>query len=572
MKGKHLEQCPFCGGHECFSILEEKQGYHCWQCPEHGDVFTFLEKYHNLTSKGDALIRAAAIAGIELEKKPEVKKARERTESTAEKIYRLAAERFHQAALPEDSPARAWFCGPYRRDDAGKLLGRGHAYNTLLKLRVGCSDAKITAFLKEQGFTEDQIISSGLGVDRNSKDEPIPLRDSFWRAGVAIFPVVDHAGTIKSFTAKDPAKEMKNTQLKGSKKEWFINHSALGAYHDTIVDEGENDVASVIDAGIAGVLGTAGQPSKEQITLLSNHYSNQTLFLWFDLDAQTGFKTDADRVRGKGGASHIRTLYKGLSGEDVNVRIIIHPSGAAGTAEFRKDPDEFIQGLFAEGKTAAEVKSVIRGLMAKAVDPLTWELRQLEQEEGGAAERLSLFDKRELGKAINRVVGMAEKEILIDLAAKCIGISVSAIEDRVNKSSDLHGHLKEIYRSEEGIKKADGYYLADTIFKWFNNGAGAKFFKTREGKVFLFYNRRQYEIGNNNEFNALMAQMTRLTRLEKPGNLVWEHLTNFCTLQGALVDMMSWIHTDRQRDTIYINLNSEHSKIIRVEPGKDPQM
>ena len=124
------------------------------------------------------------------------------------------------------------------------MIGRGHHYNTLLKLRVGWSEANIAAFLKGQGFTEEQILSTGLAVDRNSKDEEIPLRDSFWKAGVAVFPVVDHAGGIKSFTAKDPSKEMKNTQLKGSKKEWFINHSALGAFHDTIVCEGENDVAS----------------------------------------------------------------------------------------------------------------------------------------------------------------------------------------------------------------------------------------------------------------------------------------------------------------------------------------
>ena len=572
MKGKFLEQCPFCGGHECFSFPPDTQGYKCFQCPAKGDVHTFYQEYDKL-SKADALALAAGDAGIALEKPAATKKAtKERTESTTEKIFRLAAEHYHQAALPEDSPARAWFCGPYQKDDAGKVLGRGHKPDTLLKLRVGWSDANITAFLKEQGITEEQLIASGLAKDRNSKDEPVPVQDSFWKPGVCIFPVVDHAGGIKSFTAKDPSKEMKNTQLKGSKKEWFINHSALGAFHDTIVCEGENDVASIIDAGIGGAIGTAGQPSKEQITLLSNHFSNQTIYLWFDQDAQVGFKTESERLRGKGGASHIRTLYKGLSGEDVNVRVITHPSAFDPPAFFFKDPDDYIQAAFLGLKTPAAVKSMIRELMSNAVDPLTWELRQLSNEEGGAAERLSLFDKRELGKAINRVVGMAEKEILIDLAAKCIGISVSAIEDRVTKSTDLHAHLVELYDSEASIKKADGYYLADTIYKWFNNGAGAKFFKTKEGKTYLFYNRRQYEIGNNNEFNALMAQMTKLSAIEKPGNLVWYHLTAQCTLQGALVDIMSWIHTDRTADTIYINLNSEHSKIMRIEPGKDPQM
>ena len=571
MKGTFLEQCPFCGGHECFSILKDEQGYHCFQCPAKGDVHTFYQEYDKL-SKADALARAAADAGIELEKPAAAKKIKERTESTTEKIFRLAAEHYHQAALPEDSPARAWFCGPYSKDESGKVISRGHRQETLLKLRVGWSEANIAVFLKEQGITEEQIVASGIGVDRNSKDEPIALRDSFWKAGVAVFPVVDHAGGIKSFTAKDPAKEMKNTQLKGSKKEWFINHSALGAFHDTIVCEGENDVASLLDAGIGGAIGTAGQPSKEQILALIKNFTNQTIYLWFDQDAQVGFKTDSERLRGKGGASHIRTIYKGLSGEDVNVRVITHPSGAPSSADFRKDPDDYLQGLFAEGKSPADVKRAIRELMAKAVDPLTWELQQLENEEGGAAERLSLFDKRELGKAINKKVGVAEKEILVKLAAHNIGISVAAIDDRVTKSTDLLAHLVELYDSEYVMMKRDGLELADVIYKWFNNGAGAKFFKTREGKTFLFYNRRQYEIGNNNDFNALMMQLTKLTVIDKPGNKVWHCLTNFCTLQGALVDMMSWIHTDRTADTIYLNLNSEYNKIVRIEPGKEPQM
>ncbi len=576
MKGKFLDECPFCGGpnsgHDSFSIQEDKQGYHCFACGVHGDVFTFLEKYYSI-SRGEALVRAAAIAGIELEQKPSAKKEKEKRESTTEKIYRLAAEHYHQTALPEDSACRKWFCGPYRQEVAPGILGRGHSHNTFLRLRVGWSLANIKVFLNEQGFSEDEILSSALAVDRNSKDEPIPLRDAFWKAGVAIFPVMDQVSVVKAFTAKDPTKEMKNTQLKVS-KEWFINHSALGAFHDVIICEGENDVASILDAGIGGVLGTAGQPSKQQVTLLSNNYSDQTIYLWFDQDKQAGFRTDSERVRGKGGASHIRTLYKALSGEDVNVRVITHPAGDAGTDSFRKDPDDYIQGLFKGGKTPAEVKAAIRELMAKAVDPLTWEIRQLGNEEGGSAERLLLFDKRELGRAINRVVGMAEKEILIDLAAKCIGVSVGSIEDRVVKSTDLLKHLEEQYNTKEWAKRAkdDGFELADKIFKWFNNGAGAKFFKTKESKPYLFFNRRQFEIGSNPEFDALMAQLTRLSVLEKPGNLVWAHLKNFCILYGAQVDMMSWIHTDRASDTIYINLNSEHSKIVRIEPGRDPHM
>jgi DNA primase len=41
---------------------------------------------------------------------------------------------------------------------------------------------------------------------------------------------------------------------------------------------------------------------------------------------------------------------------------------------------------------------------------------------------------------------------------------------------------------------------------------------------------------------------------------------------GELVDIMSWLHTDRERDIIYMNLNSEHNKIVMLAPGQEPKM
>jgi DNA primase len=130
----------------------------------------------------------------------------------------------------------------------------------------------------------------------------------------------------------------------------------------------------------------------------------------------------------------------------------------------------------------------------------------------------------------------------------------------------------ERFSSEGGIKKADPLVLAEYIFRWFSNGAGARFFKTSDKKVWLFYNRKIYEIGNNIDFNTLMQQLTRLAAVEKPGSTVWYFLQNLCNLQGESVDLMSWMHTDRENDTIYLNLNSLYNKIIKVAPGEEPQV
>ena len=45
-KGPHMETCFSCGGHDCFSIKDNR--FKCFQCDIEGDVFTFLQKYKGL--------------------------------------------------------------------------------------------------------------------------------------------------------------------------------------------------------------------------------------------------------------------------------------------------------------------------------------------------------------------------------------------------------------------------------------------------------------------------------------------------------------------------------------------
>jgi putative DNA primase/helicase len=85
MKGHHLEECPFCHGHECFSIQEKR--YKCFQCPASGDVFTFLETFHNFDKK-EALKKAAVLAGIDLKKKELVKRTQYLNEEQISVIHK----------------------------------------------------------------------------------------------------------------------------------------------------------------------------------------------------------------------------------------------------------------------------------------------------------------------------------------------------------------------------------------------------------------------------------------------------------------------------------------------------
>jgi len=540
MKGTHLEECPFCGGHDCFSI--KKDFYKCFQCSEGGDIFTFLELFNKI-GKGEALKEAAKIAGIELLSfgKPQKK---EKTESTQDKIFKLTADYYHQNMLANPS-AMEWFC---------KV--RGHSETTLKKMQVGLADDKLITHLQSHDIQIENIVKYGLAKDRDKDGKEIKPKDYFWQ-GLAVFPVIDQTGKIISFTCKDPQKKYKGLLLQNVKKNWFLNFHALGKHDELFVVEGENDIASLIDIGCDNVVGTAGQPSiGDQVRLLRNFYSGKCLYLWFDRDKQKDWKKDS------GGPHHIRTIYKNLAESDVTIKVITHPGEA-------KDPDEFIQKLLKQGKKAKEINGIIRELKNSAKDPLTWELEQLKEIDE-ARERLEAFKLRQLPQSINNITSTAEQEILINHAAKAIGISIKAVADLVTNSTNLYEGISTMFGGEAGLKKADPYRLASHIFKWFNNGVGARFFKTADKKVYLFYQRKIYEIGNNIDFNTLMQQLTRLAAVERPGSTVWYFLQNLCNMHGEPVDLMSWMHTDREKDIIYLNLNSQHNKIIKIEAGQEP--
>jgi DNA primase len=414
----------------------------------------------------------------------------------------------------------------------------------------------LLVFLQEQEFTQEQIIKYGLAKTVKKKDQEIPIvKDSFWK-GLAIFPVLDHDGNVISFTCKDPQKKYPGLMLQGVIKKWFLNYSALGKHTETFIVEGENDLASLLDVGIENVVGTAGAPGQEQVVLLKNFCSGKTLYLWFDKDEQKDFK------KYSGGAHHIEFLYARLKDTDIKVRMILHPGK-------EKDPDEFIQGLLKAGKKETEIKKIIRDLKDDAVDPLMWELEQLKNIPE-TKDRLEAFKLRKLPQALNAINTTADQEVYIALAAKSIGITIKAVEELVNQAVDLYKNISDAFSGKEGIKKAEPLVLAEFIYKWFNNGAGARFFKTQDKKVYLFYQRKIYEIGNNLEFNTLMQQLTRLAAIEKPGTTVWYFMQTLCNQYGEHVDLMSWMYTDRERDTVYVNLNSSHNKIIRIAPEEDP--
>lgn len=215
----------------------------------------------------------------------------------------------------------------------------------------------------------------------------------------------------------------------------------------------------------------------------------------------------------------------------------------------------------------SSARAAVLALKGAALEPLQWEIEVLKAIPD-TKDRYSALKERKIPQAINALLTQAEVEIYVDLIARSVGISVKAVEDLLTNCVDLYSELSTAFGKD--IKKAEPRSLAVYIYKWFANNERGRFFKTGDNKAWLFFHGHIYEIGNNSTFNALMDRLTQLAAIEKPGNLVWYYLQTMCLNKGEPIDMVSWLFTDREKDTIFLNLNSPHNKILRVTAGEDP--
>lgn len=540
---KFAKPCPGCGGSDCCSVGEDEGVCNCFSCDLGGSVIDVAMKVQGY-DKVDAMKYLADQFNIDISDSGSVKQKRERLESGLEKALRIAMG--HYKGVRENGGS----------DKAMKLFlkDRGHFDETMETMQVGLTDGGLCKALKKEGFTIAEIVNHGLAVDKDGKTgEPLKQpRDFFWKKNMLVFPVIDHAGKVISLTVKDPEKKFTAQQMKGIKKDWFINYAALGKHSELFIVEGQHDVGSLFDIGFKNASGTCGGPGNDQVKKIKNFCAGKRVYLWFDKDP------DKDPKKSQGGPAHTRFIYNGLKESSVDVRIIMHPGEM-------KDPDDFIQGILKD-KNKAEAKKVVKGLMEEALSPLEWEIEQLKLIKNDK-DRFAVMRQRDIPTRINSSTSLVDREGYIDLLACVMNRTVKAIESLLENEQDLYHEIKGI--CNDNIKSGDPYTVGDHIYKWFENNAG-KFFKTSDRKGWLFYHGTTFEIGNNNPFNALMMRLTRLLYTDKPGGSVWYVLATLCELRGEPVEMMSWIYTDRKSETIYCNLTLPHQKIIQIAPGQDP--
>lgn len=237
--------------------------WHCFGCGEGGDVISFIEKIHHL-SFVQAVEYLAGRVGIVLHYEDESGQARPGIEpGTRQRLLEAnrLAEQWFRAQLSPDNPAAA---------PAGRFLyGRGFDSDALAHFGVGFAPSEwdqLARYLRSHGFTEAELVASGLCVQSNSNTHRIydRFRDRI------MWPIRDVTGATIGFGGRrvnddDPANPKylntpetaiyhKSSVLYGID----IAKKAIGTRHQVVVVEGYTDVMAAHLSGVTTAVATCG--------------------------------------------------------------------------------------------------------------------------------------------------------------------------------------------------------------------------------------------------------------------------------------------------------------------------
>lgn len=181
-------RCPFHNEKTpSFYISPERQIWHCFGCSAGGDIFGFVKQLEGVEFP-EALRILAQKAGVELKSFDPII----RDEKT--KLYEICekSSKFFEKQL---------WSGEVGKRALTYLKGRGITEETIKDFRLGFAPNNwqaLTGFLRDCGYGEQEIISSGVVIKRQSVNSGVYDR---FRSRI-MFPILDTSGQVVGFTGR----------------------------------------------------------------------------------------------------------------------------------------------------------------------------------------------------------------------------------------------------------------------------------------------------------------------------------------------------------------------------------
>ncbi len=270
----YVMKCPF---HEektaSFHIYADSLSFKCYGCNKAGSVFDFVMEKERV-SFPEALRILAAKAGVELPSIPNPNARLFEINSTALGFY--------VESLEKNEKAMEYL-----------IKKRGLSPESVQHFKIGCTNGiPLVSYLKSKGFTDEEIIDSGLGVKRNGD-----IKDFFFKR--IMFPITRN-GRVLGFSGRvagDEEPKYLNTSATPifQKKEilYGLNPVAVKAAGYAIVVEGQLDVIMAHQCGYENTCAPLGTSFGEDHVKTLKKHTNWTMVIY---DGDQAGKTAAQRT------------------------------------------------------------------------------------------------------------------------------------------------------------------------------------------------------------------------------------------------------------------------------------
>lgn len=307
--------CPFHKGRKAMIyVLPEQRIWHCFDCGESGDVFSFIMKAEGLDFVG-AVEFLAKTAGIPI---PSALSINSPARQRLLRLCKEAARYFYDTLwLKENQTVQQY------------LADRGLTRRTINRFGLGYAPegwSNILNAMTAKGYSRDELVDSGL-VIRNKQGY---IYDRF--RGRVIIPIIDANGNVVGFGGR-VLDDSKPKYLNSPKSVIFhkgdclfgLNRAKNTQRNYFILAEGYMDTIALHQAGFDSAVASLGTALTEQQAHIISRYT-QKVVVAYDSDAP-----------GQNAAQRAIPILK-TAGIHATV---LHIPGA-------KDPDEFIKKNGAE--------------------------------------------------------------------------------------------------------------------------------------------------------------------------------------------------------------------------------
>ncbi len=454
----HIGLCPF---HKektpSFHVDEDKQLFYCFGCGAGGNIFDFIQRAENLDFV-DALKFLAQRSGVTLEEEQSAGRGISDEEAAKRKrileMNRIAARRFYENLQ-----------SPNAKIATDYMARRGIVKQTAIKFRIRFapeSSTDLLDFMKEQGYTPEELVEAGLAV-RNEKGRTY---DKFRNR--LMFPIIDVRGNVIAFGGRalgeDNAKYMNSPETpvfhKGRNLFALNLAKQSGMKEGVILVEGYMDVVSLYQRGITNAVAGLGTALTEDQARLIKRYASR-VYVCYDSD-EAGQNAAQKAI--------------GLLTEAGNTVKVVSYTGA-------KDPDEYVLKKGVES---------FRKLLTEAHETVEFKLLKLRKQ----------YDLYDVTQKISFLSGAAEvlaeidnemaREAYIKRLSVETDISTESIKSEVMKLiyyKNQKQTRKEIY--QENTPERMGSRSGGTL----NSGQQTATYKTERMLLnLIFFHRRVWEM------------------------------------------------------------------------------